>query len=159
MTFNNFPCACWFLGKNLSNFVSPAWKLDSPYYHKRGNFFKCSLQPVECNVSINLCILNQLNWNVRNNLCILKSLVNFKVICKVCKNIFKSSLQTNFIQLSFYSMYLHTKYIKVFKIKLIRCSNNDLHFDKRCFQSVGRGPFCPNLSHLLPHFGVKEVSG
>ena len=24
---------CWFLGKNLSNFVPPTWKLDNPYYH------------------------------------------------------------------------------------------------------------------------------
>ena len=26
---------CWFLGKNLSMFVSPAWRLDNPYYHRR----------------------------------------------------------------------------------------------------------------------------
>ena len=31
--FNNFLWVCWFLGKNLSNFVPPAWKLDKPYYH------------------------------------------------------------------------------------------------------------------------------
>ena len=24
---------CWFLGKNLSNFVSPIWKLHNPYCH------------------------------------------------------------------------------------------------------------------------------
>ena len=30
---NNFLWICWFLGKNLSNFVPPAWKLDYPYYH------------------------------------------------------------------------------------------------------------------------------
>ena len=24
---------CWFFGKNLSNFVLPAWKLYNPYYH------------------------------------------------------------------------------------------------------------------------------
>ena len=29
----NFLWLCWFLGKNLSNFVPPAWKLDNPYYH------------------------------------------------------------------------------------------------------------------------------
>ena len=29
--FYNFLSACWFLGKNLSNFVSLAWKLDNPY--------------------------------------------------------------------------------------------------------------------------------
>ena len=31
--FRNFLLICWFLGKNISNFVSPAWKLDNPYYH------------------------------------------------------------------------------------------------------------------------------
>ena len=31
--FNNFLWVCWFLGKNLSNFVPPAWKLNNPYYH------------------------------------------------------------------------------------------------------------------------------
>ena len=31
--FNSFHWVCWFLGKNLSNFVSPAWKIDNPYYH------------------------------------------------------------------------------------------------------------------------------
>ena len=24
---------CWFLSKNISNFVPAAWKLDNPYYH------------------------------------------------------------------------------------------------------------------------------
>ena len=28
-----FEYLCWFLGKNLSNFVSSAWKLDNPYCH------------------------------------------------------------------------------------------------------------------------------
>ena len=32
--FNNFLWVRWSLGKNLSNFVSPAWKLDNLYYHK-----------------------------------------------------------------------------------------------------------------------------
>ena len=32
--FNDFRWVCWFLGKNLSNFVPPAWKLDNLYYHK-----------------------------------------------------------------------------------------------------------------------------
>ena len=31
--FNNFLWVCWFLVKNLSNFVPPAWKRDNPYYH------------------------------------------------------------------------------------------------------------------------------
>ena len=31
--FNNFLWVCWFLGKNLSNSVPPAWKLNNPYYH------------------------------------------------------------------------------------------------------------------------------
>ena len=30
---NNFLWVCWFLGKNLSNFVPPVWKLHYPYCH------------------------------------------------------------------------------------------------------------------------------
>ena len=31
--FNHFLWVCWFLGKNLSNFVPPAWKPHNPYCH------------------------------------------------------------------------------------------------------------------------------
>ena len=31
--FNNFLRVCWFLGKNLSNFAPPVWKLHNPYCH------------------------------------------------------------------------------------------------------------------------------
>ena len=31
--FNNLLWICWFICKNLSKFVPPAWKLDNPYYH------------------------------------------------------------------------------------------------------------------------------
>ena len=31
--FNSFLWVCWFLCKNLSNFVPPAWKLHNPYCH------------------------------------------------------------------------------------------------------------------------------
>ena len=31
--FKNFLWVCWFLGKNLSNFVPPAWKLHNLYCH------------------------------------------------------------------------------------------------------------------------------
>ena len=33
--FDNFLWACWFLGKNLSNLVSPPWKFDNQYCHKQ----------------------------------------------------------------------------------------------------------------------------
>ena len=33
--FNNFLWVCWFLGKSLSNFVPPVWKLYNPYCHSR----------------------------------------------------------------------------------------------------------------------------
>ena len=40
-TQNNFLWVCWFLCKNLSNFVPPAWKLHNPYCHndKSSNHF------------------------------------------------------------------------------------------------------------------------
>ena len=31
--FNNFLWVCWFLSKNLSNFLPPVWKLHYPYCH------------------------------------------------------------------------------------------------------------------------------
>jgi hypothetical protein len=33
--FNNFLWVYWFLGKNLSNFVPPVWKLHNPYCHTK----------------------------------------------------------------------------------------------------------------------------
>ena len=33
LKFNNFLWLYWFLGKNLSNFVPPIWKLHNPYCH------------------------------------------------------------------------------------------------------------------------------
>ena len=35
--FNNFLWVCWFLCKNLSNFVYPVWKLHNPYCHNHQN--------------------------------------------------------------------------------------------------------------------------
>ena len=35
-----FGYLCWFLGKNLSNFVPPAWKLNNPYYHTQGHHLR-----------------------------------------------------------------------------------------------------------------------
>ena len=32
--FNDFLWVCWFLGKNLPNFVPSVWKLHNPYCHK-----------------------------------------------------------------------------------------------------------------------------
>ena len=31
--FDNFLWVCWFLSKNLSNFIPPVWKLHTPYCH------------------------------------------------------------------------------------------------------------------------------
>ena len=41
--FDNFLWVCWFLGKNLSNFVPPVWKLHNPYCHKVHSSFHISL--------------------------------------------------------------------------------------------------------------------
>ena len=38
--FINFLWVCWFLGKNLSNFVPPVWKLHNPYCHSVEGFPK-----------------------------------------------------------------------------------------------------------------------
>ena len=39
--FKNFLWVCWFLGKNLSNFVPPVWKLHNPYCHSRHQLRHC----------------------------------------------------------------------------------------------------------------------
>ena len=47
---------CWFLGKNISNFVPPAWKLNNPYYHnllrskdlaKTSMYLKCMVRQIK----------------------------------------------------------------------------------------------------------------
>ena len=37
--FNNFLWVYWFLGKNISNFVSPVWTLHNPYCHNVQLYF------------------------------------------------------------------------------------------------------------------------
>ena len=42
--FKNFLWVCWFLGKNLSNFLPPVWKLHNPYCHNlRTKALSCCL--------------------------------------------------------------------------------------------------------------------
>ena len=45
---NNFFWVCWFLGKNVSNFVYPTWKLDNPYYHNIHKARSCSKDISSC---------------------------------------------------------------------------------------------------------------
>ena len=55
--FNNFFWVCWFLGKSLSNFVPPVWKLHNPYCHNFSTSDTCtstkwkSKQTSEANLS------------------------------------------------------------------------------------------------------------
>ena len=42
--FNNFLWVCCFLGKNLSNFIPPVWKLYYPYCHKCPDYIFLSLK-------------------------------------------------------------------------------------------------------------------
>ena len=50
--FNNFLWVCWFLGKNLSNFGPPVWKLHNPYCHTFPHRFSVTWQAVSCNPKI-----------------------------------------------------------------------------------------------------------
>ena len=45
--FNDFLLVCWFLCKNLSNFVPPAWKLHNPYCHNIQVWAWLSWQPTQ----------------------------------------------------------------------------------------------------------------
>ena len=38
----SFEYLCWFLGKNLSNFVPSVWKLHNPYWHTVGGKLSCT---------------------------------------------------------------------------------------------------------------------
>ena len=42
--FNDFLWVCWFLCKNLSNFVYPVWKLHNPYFH---TVYRTGMLPTE----------------------------------------------------------------------------------------------------------------
>ena len=46
--FNNFLWVCWFLGKNIFNFVPPAWKLHNPYCHTRAA--TCKIRAKKCRI-------------------------------------------------------------------------------------------------------------
>ena len=66
--FNNFLWVRWFLGKNLSNFIPPVWKLHNPYchkwwcsyLHKLFETFSLSLENLNLNLMTNLTLL--LTW-------------------------------------------------------------------------------------------------
>ena len=45
LKFNNFLWVCWFLGKNLSNFVPLIWKLHNPYCHNLQSYKTTQLKP------------------------------------------------------------------------------------------------------------------
>ena len=58
--FNNFLWVCWFLGKNLPNFVYSVWKLHNPYchnmklflYYQNDSFFHQVRQNMTTNCSL-----------------------------------------------------------------------------------------------------------
>ena len=55
----------WFLGKNISNFEPPAWKLDNPYYHDVHfvwTFSECKSQSFLVNGSFYLLNIQHLHW-------------------------------------------------------------------------------------------------
>ena len=76
--FNNFFWVCWFLGKNLSNFVPPAWKLYNSYCHNAQwmKFAKYFL--------------------TRSWFCGLKSKLSFSILASGC-SIMEQSLQIMYV--------------------------------------------------------------
>ena len=51
----------WFLAKNLSNFVSPSWKLNNPYYH---NVYLAQTKMTESEM-FTLSTCNEMPWPLR----------------------------------------------------------------------------------------------
>ena len=76
--FNNFLWVCWFLVKNLSNFVPPAWKLHNPYCHTWNSVKDSNPTAPQCfwsNVSITckkLKVRCYIRWTekLKTNVCI-----------------------------------------------------------------------------------------
>ena len=50
LKFNNCLWVGWFLGKNLSNFAPPVWKLHNPYCHNVQTITLTSLRDLYCNI-------------------------------------------------------------------------------------------------------------
>ena len=48
--FNNCLWVCWFLGKNISNFVPLIWKLHNPYCHNLHNHIQLLLRGVDAHI-------------------------------------------------------------------------------------------------------------
>ena len=102
--FNNFLWVCWFLGKNLSNFVPPVWKLHNPYCHKlyKQNFLlaKESVLSVQVLLKIEFRIYSKWKhnkkWKVKGdvfwNFCVLLN-INYSenVLVYVCFFLIKTN--------------------------------------------------------------------
>ena len=87
--FNNFLWVCWFLGKNLSNFVPPAWKLNNPYYHNIQNRFfflpffciVVILQLFEYTVGFKKQLISTTYCSFFANIYVIDSLFSMQYIC------------------------------------------------------------------------------
>ena len=75
--FNNFLWVCWFLCKNLSNFVPPTWKLHNPYWHNQHHACINARQLFAigaCKIKVLICIcrseftLCSMRWLITLNL-------------------------------------------------------------------------------------------
>ena len=62
--FNNFLWVCWFLGKNLSNFVPPVWKLHNPYCHNIHTQQPATAEALSC-----FCGLRKMRFSESVRLC------------------------------------------------------------------------------------------
>ena len=63
--FNSFLLVCWFLGKNLSNFVSPVWKLHNPYCHSVEASLSSGKYPLESTCKRTFFYVCSQAWNVK----------------------------------------------------------------------------------------------
>ena len=99
--FNNFPWVCWLLGKNLSNFVPPAWKLHNPYCHSAQfrnilhlmlflyKFKKCWRKNEFDNAGLNIGRLNCIQSIIRQSFSL-----NWAVLNDVSEKLKRNQIQT-----------------------------------------------------------------
>ena len=82
---NKRKCApkCRFWGKNLSNFVPPAWKLDYLYYHSTASLHSCWKMYYWIWNFINIFIFKNCRW-LESDFLFLLSYVPLKADAEVC---------------------------------------------------------------------------
>ena len=83
--FNNFLWVCWFLNKNLSNFLPPVWKLHNPYFHTKAGFGRHSFHKRLFRASVQNCVYRSFQEKLFQN-----NFVNWRSYLGFCRKVTNS---------------------------------------------------------------------